>query len=562
MPKKPKFPYCGKNVAWKSKGIQCEGECEQWFHAECINFNSTDYSALGTSSIVWICNICGVHNISRSDLLLPSAFSSNLSSQNLFSYLNHTDIESCTTNDSKDEGESDDSLCLGSPKFSSSPRTSKKKPNNPTKPKAKVLTILNVNCQSIRAKKQSFAILIHQHNPDVVIGTESWLTEDIRSSEVFPTDHYNIERRDRPNDPHGGVFLAIRKDLLASREIELETDCELIWCKISMPGAKTLHVAAFYRPHEGDEMSLTELERSLSRLSPTHSVVIGGDLNLPGWDWRNQQVGNCRYPNLHRRLGSLLDDHGLTQVVTEPTRYQNTLDLLLVSNPTVVNEVTVVPGVSDHDCPLVKLDVRPTRRHQMRRKVLLYSKAQWEKFGESMEAVRDEIEAKVTYASMNELWLIFKTGIEKGINDFIPQKLTPHKANLPWVTNGIRRLIKKRDRLSNKRKQLQKREGLISYAMEEQLCDLKRTLKSKLRKAYWNYVESIFTSVEDDDEGPEKYNCMKRFWQFIKHNRTDSDGFAGLKSDGLLISEPAEKADALNRQFKKVFTQEIPIPHL
>ncbi|XP_011674653.1 uncharacterized protein LOC586335 [Strongylocentrotus purpuratus] len=306
-------------------------------------------------------------------------------------------------------------------------------------------------------------------------------------------------------------------------------------------------------------MSLTELERSLSRLSPTHSVVIGGDFNLPGWDWRNQQVGNCRYPNLHRRLGSLLDDHGLTQVVTEPTRYQNTLDLLLVSNPTVVNEVTVVPGVSDHDCPLVKLNVRPTRRLQMRRKVLLYSKAQWEKFGESIEAVRDEIEAKVTYASVNELWLIFKTGIEKGINDFIPQKLTPHKANLPWVTNGIRRLIKKRDRLSNECRHLRKREGLIPYVLEERLRDLKRTLQFALRKAYWNYVESIFT-VEDDDEGPGKYNCMKRFWQFIKNNRNDSAGIAELKSDGVLFSEPAEKADALNRQFKKVFTQEIPIP--
>eukprot|EP00057_Strongylocentrotus_purpuratus_P022447 XP_011676921.1 PREDICTED: RNA-directed DNA polymerase from mobile element jockey-like [Strongylocentrotus purpuratus] len=40
--------------------------------------------------------------------------------------------------------------------------------------------------------------------------------------------------------------------------------------------------------------------------------------------------------------------------------------------------------------------------------------------------------------------------------------------------------------------------------MEEQLRDLKRTLQTELRKAYWNYVDSIFTSVEDDDEGPEK----------------------------------------------------------
>lgn len=49
------------------------------------------------------------------------------------------------------------------------------------------------------------------------IGTESWLSSSINNNEVFPTVQYNIERRDRPNDPHGGVFISTKKKLLATR---------------------------------------------------------------------------------------------------------------------------------------------------------------------------------------------------------------------------------------------------------------------------------------------------------------------------------------------------------
>ena len=49
---------------------------------------------------------------------------------------------------------------------------------------------------------------------------------------------------------------------------------------------------------------------------------------------------------------------------------------------------------------------------------------------------------------------------------------------------------------------------------------------------------------------------MKRFWKFIKCKTTDLNGVACLKVDGKLINEPKLKAEALNRQFQSVFTNE------
>jgi hypothetical protein len=47
------------------------------------------------------------------------------------------------------------------------------------------LVLLQVNCRSIYNKTLHFWNLIDTHKPDVVIGTESWLSEEIFNTEFF-----------------------------------------------------------------------------------------------------------------------------------------------------------------------------------------------------------------------------------------------------------------------------------------------------------------------------------------------------------------------------------------
>ncbi len=87
-------------------------------------------------------------------------------------------------------------------------------------------------------------------------------------------------------------------------------------------GWMTLHPGAYYRPHVGDEHSFLQLEKSLERLGmrPNQSVILASDFNFPGWDWENTIVKNgCQFANLHHKFGDMLDDQGLSQLVTDPT---------------------------------------------------------------------------------------------------------------------------------------------------------------------------------------------------------------------------------------------------
>ena len=530
-----KFPcgICGKPVKVNQKGIQCDF-CDIWHHKKCLNMDNIIYEALANTSCVWECCSCGLPNFSSS--LFDSL--QNLSHANQFSSLNTSSYSN-----------------LGSPAHASSPsRTNQSRCGG-----QRSLSILIVNFQSVMAKNQHIAHLVEETKPDLIIGTETWLTPDHSTSEILISDQYTIERRDRTNDPHGGVLIAAKKHLSISREYELETDCEILWCKVKLTGTKTVYIGAYYRPHVDDELSLTELESSLSLIKNDHHILLGGDFNLPGWDWKNQVIKPCNYPTLHNYFGDILDDKGLIQLVDLPTRHQNTLDLAITNAPSNVVDVSVIPGVSDHDCPLIQMDLEPIRYKQKPREIPLYNKASWDSFAKDLFNVGTILCDIKNGLSANELWVRLKSAIHRGIKKHIPHKRCKSKDNLPWITNNIKKLIRKRDKLYRKKKTLLKShtsEGNNLSMIITKIRETKRTIQQETRRAYWDYVESIITPMEDSNNK----TCLKRFWTFIKHCRADTAGIPSLDINGEQVTAPEKIANYLNIQFQSVFTRERPIP--
>jgi hypothetical protein len=64
------------------------------------------------------------------------------------------------------------------------------------------------------------------HNPDVIIGSELWLSEGISNGEVF-WDNYTTFRRDRTTRG-AGVFICI-KNSIACVELWVDKNFEMIW---------------------------------------------------------------------------------------------------------------------------------------------------------------------------------------------------------------------------------------------------------------------------------------------------------------------------------------------
>ena len=141
---------------------------------------------------------------------------------------------------------------------------------------------LNINCQSIVNKKLEFHALLDKLKPDIVVGTESWLTSKHIDSEFFPKSlGFTLFRQVREADTRGGgVFILVTDTFFATEQKQLKTNCETNWVKIDMIMSKPLYVAAYYRPKEGDVESTAELRRSLYLVATLKgNTWVLGDFN-------------------------------------------------------------------------------------------------------------------------------------------------------------------------------------------------------------------------------------------------------------------------------------------
>ena len=83
------------------------------------------------------------------------------------------------------------------------------------------------NFQSVKNKKVELAQVASTYNPEVILGTETWLNNEIQSSEIFP-QNYTAFRRDR-KDGFGGVVIVTRNDLICEEIVNVNINTESIY---------------------------------------------------------------------------------------------------------------------------------------------------------------------------------------------------------------------------------------------------------------------------------------------------------------------------------------------
>ena len=126
------------------------------------------------------------------------------------------------------------------------------------KPKhQRTLKIINVNCQSLRNKPELLPNVADSTKHDIIIRTESWLTNEVNDYDVFPEGYrMSTVRRDRQDLPQyddsrtAGVCVQIKDDIIVVHQVSIETDCKIVWVKFDIMGTKTVNVAAYYHPNE------------------------------------------------------------------------------------------------------------------------------------------------------------------------------------------------------------------------------------------------------------------------------------------------------------------------
>jgi hypothetical protein len=486
------------------------------------------YRALENPDASWHCDHCGMPNFSSGLFESTEASTSNL----------FDSLSSIQSTPSTPENP-------GPPRFQSSPKQNSNGSNKLTHKITNNTEVIVINFQSIKNKKEEFWALIDQLDPDIVIGTETWLSPTINDTEVAPKG-YKAYRKDRQEDPHGGVIIFTKTNIVCE-EIQVD-DQETIFIKMRQQDDTPLIVGAIYRPPSSSYEHLDSVCNTVHDIALKHkkaTIWLGGDFNLPDISWENHQITGHQYPlRFNNRLLEEVQDLGLEQVADFPTRNEAFLDLLLTNRPSLVNKCVPLPGLSDHDTIIhANCDVAARKQKPTKRKIFLWSKADTTALNDGTRSFSDSFTSKHDASSdVEDMWNEFKSGVNNIIDTHIPSKMSTSRFNQAWINRKVKRLCRQKNRSYRKAKTTNKAADWRRYQ------HLKRACRNLCRETYNNYIRDIIS--------PDLGSNPKKFWSFVKSKRTDSSGVAPLKNkDGLIYSDSTTKANILNDQFSSVFNK-------
>lgn len=250
---RPKYPCIVCSTVCKTGIITCD-ECNQWVYKERLGMSLTELSRLDRKEDSWSCPKCASINNSSRLFSVPEAKKDDtFSSAHTLDFSNQpsaieciSDISFPTSSSTSTDPDTDHSLLSSvDPVMSSSP-----KPKIQSKPQRKSIRILNINFQSLRKKGKLLEATIIDADPDIIIGTETWLDKSIAFCKILQNKFgYDIHRRDRPAEPNGGVLLAAKRCPLLS-DVNCANEVELIsgTVKIDIDNKKSLTITSYYRP--------------------------------------------------------------------------------------------------------------------------------------------------------------------------------------------------------------------------------------------------------------------------------------------------------------------------
>ena len=104
---------------------------------------------------------------------------------------------------------------------------------------------------------------------------------------------------------------------------------------------------------------------------------MAGDFSAPDLKWKDHGETNCS-SSYGLPLG-IIKEHGLTQLEHEPTRRQgeahSIIDLVLTNSDKIINNVRVIPGISNHDMVLFEINLACSQKKPVKRKIYIGKRA-------------------------------------------------------------------------------------------------------------------------------------------------------------------------------------------
>ena len=337
------------------------------------------------------------------------------------------------------------------------------------------------------------------------------------------------------------------------------TICEVLIVKLH---EKNCIVCIIYRPpscKSADFLPILDKVNDKLKDHTESDLIICGDFNFTHADWSDPE---CRKTSAVlgddkiqlNKLLNLTDDYFLQQLITKPTRNQNTLDLMFtnitdspfdctISEYKTLSDHNVIDLKLNHDQPTPDKTELPIVRNGYKK--YNFYKADYDAINSDLNSInwQEELGDKPVGEQINKFNDILLNIVSKHTEEIQPYR----KRYKSKFYRERRALWRRRNRVLSKRTSENNKEKLL----EEIEINIK---KSHMAERLHNEHQAI-----DKISSNSKY-----FYTYANKSRKSKGKIGPLinKDTKEVISEPADIAESLQTQYCSVFTKPDPTKHI
>ena len=345
-------------------------------------------------------------------------------------------------------------------------------------------------------------------------------------------------RRDRPADVRGGgVLLYVKSELNAVEFVPKSRFPEQVWCSVKTGNGSDMLLGVCYRSPNmttifGNDSNSTLLD--LVKEVGGRQILWMGDFNYPDIDWNtlhaSTTAGQC--------FVDCIEDEFLVQNVKEATRGKAVLDLVITSEPDMIDTVEVSDtfGSSDHSILRWTANVS-VDKSEMKQETRDYLRADYDGVRRVLSGVDWDQSLSGT---ASECWEFFRDQLERAVQEHVPTRKVSvsKKKKAPWLTYRAVKTIKKKRKIYSKYKD-NKHPAYVAAAAKAD---------HEIKKAKRNFEEKLAKNIKND---------TKSFYAYVRHSSKTAPRVGPfVNDDGDVISATQDMTEELNNYFSSVFTHE------
>lgn len=396
------------------------------------------------------------------------------------------------------------------------------------------------NAQSILSKLPELELCVNEHQPDIILITESWCHGEI-SDNVLKIKNYELltelrcDRRDTSQGRGGGLLVYAKPGLIILPRDNYNDFNQFLSFDIKTCD-DFLTMFLIYRSPNSTKENNDKLCELISEL-PQKTILIG-DFNFPKIDWSNLTAADSTSSEF---LNVCLDNN-LEQFVQFQTHAKKNILDLVFSNCDDIIDVTDVGPIGNSDHTTIKICTNHKLLQQKADKTVLdWNRADLE--GAKRELLNIEWRRIMTGENVENEWKYLKSCLNNVVEKYVPTKKVKVKGRPIWMTREIIRLKRKVSRAYKK----MKRTGAVSdvHTYKEESKKVKKEIRKSKRR-----IEKNISKL-DGNAG------KKKFTQYVKSKLKSKSGVGPLIDlDKKVVADDKGMSEMLNNHFCSVFTTE------